>query len=246
LLSVAIAAWMHAAAAAAVGVGALVVIYLRGYLVPGTPALTKRYLPERVLAWFGTDGAAGGTISGTEVDPGVVLIAANVLVDRPGAPDASVEPAFATAWESRTRRLRDDAAASGHVLETQFDVSFEEFELVPFDSGCGVYLDEEYLGTWESPAAFYTDLAAMELLADHVTAWPQFGIAARSEIVGALRLFVRTCPDCGGDIALGEVTVQSCCADREVIATTCEACGTRILELNMSVDEIETNLQYDD
>lgn len=28
-------------------------IYFRGYLVPGTPTLTKRYLPERVLRWFG-------------------------------------------------------------------------------------------------------------------------------------------------------------------------------------------------
>ncbi|WP_435118066.1 hypothetical protein [Halolamina sp. C58] len=28
-------------------------IYLRGYLVPGTPTLTKRYLPPSVLRWFG-------------------------------------------------------------------------------------------------------------------------------------------------------------------------------------------------
>ncbi|EMA05294.1 hypothetical protein C439_00805 [Haloferax mediterranei ATCC 33500] len=30
-------------------------IYLRGYLVPGTPTLTKRYLPPEVLRWFGKD-----------------------------------------------------------------------------------------------------------------------------------------------------------------------------------------------
>ncbi|WP_226022416.1 hypothetical protein [Halomicrobium salinisoli] len=32
-----------------------VLIYLRGYLVPGTPTLTKRYLPREVLTWFGKD-----------------------------------------------------------------------------------------------------------------------------------------------------------------------------------------------
>ena len=32
---------------------ALGLIYLRGYLVPGTPTLTRRYLPESVLAAFG-------------------------------------------------------------------------------------------------------------------------------------------------------------------------------------------------
>lgn len=52
--------------ALAVSVGA---IYLRGYLVPGTPTLTKQYLPPSVLRWFGKDpepelatGLGGGTV----------------------------------------------------------------------------------------------------------------------------------------------------------------------------------------
>ena len=32
---------------------ALGLVYLRGYLVPGTPTLTRRYLPDSVLAAFG-------------------------------------------------------------------------------------------------------------------------------------------------------------------------------------------------
>ena len=35
--------------------GSLALIYLRGYLVPGTPALTKRYLPPTALRWFGKE-----------------------------------------------------------------------------------------------------------------------------------------------------------------------------------------------
>jgi hypothetical protein len=34
-------------------VGSAALIYLRGYLIPGTPELTKRYLPPSVLRWFG-------------------------------------------------------------------------------------------------------------------------------------------------------------------------------------------------
>ncbi|MCF2164883.1 hypothetical protein [Halobacterium salinarum] len=30
-------------------------IYLRGYLIPGTPTLTKQYLPPSILRWFGKD-----------------------------------------------------------------------------------------------------------------------------------------------------------------------------------------------
>ena len=46
----------------AVSIGA---IYFRGYLVPGTPTLTKRYMPEPILALFGKapePSAAGGAI----------------------------------------------------------------------------------------------------------------------------------------------------------------------------------------
>ena len=38
----------------AVGIS-IALIYLRGYLVPGTPTLTKRYLPPEVLRWFGKE-----------------------------------------------------------------------------------------------------------------------------------------------------------------------------------------------
>lgn len=44
-------------AAAAVGLVGVVAIALRGYLVPGTPSLTKRYLPQRIRRMFGKDPA---------------------------------------------------------------------------------------------------------------------------------------------------------------------------------------------
>ena len=51
--------------------GSAILIYLRGYLFPGTPQLTKRYLPAAVLRWFGkspdVDLASGlGGMDGTE------------------------------------------------------------------------------------------------------------------------------------------------------------------------------------
>lgn len=73
VLNAALALALTVAAAAFGPVTALVVfvgsfasIYFRGYLVPGTPELTKRYLPARVLALFGKapegprDGWEGG------------------------------------------------------------------------------------------------------------------------------------------------------------------------------------------
>ncbi|MDS0476141.1 hypothetical protein [Natrinema sp. 1APR25-10V2] len=59
----------------AVGVS-LALIYLRGYLVPGTPTLTKRYLPPAVLRWFGKEpepevaSGLGGVDTATPLDVG--------------------------------------------------------------------------------------------------------------------------------------------------------------------------------
>jgi len=39
-------------------------IYLRGYLVPGTPALTKRYFPAWLLGLFGKDPTPPGAVGG--------------------------------------------------------------------------------------------------------------------------------------------------------------------------------------
>lgn len=55
--------------------GSLAAIYLRGYLVPGTPWLTKRYLPERALAAFDKEPAREGTrYGGWETDEGVETV----------------------------------------------------------------------------------------------------------------------------------------------------------------------------
>jgi hypothetical protein len=64
--------------------GSLLAIYLRGYLVPGTPELTRKYLPDWVLARF--DKAEGPP---TEPNPS----AAPATADAPtGAYDADAEP----------------------------------------------------------------------------------------------------------------------------------------------------------
>lgn len=65
---------------------ALVAIYVRGYLVPGTPTLTKRYFPERVLHWFDKDATASVTDESVAIDPERVLLAATAVKpcrDRP-------------------------------------------------------------------------------------------------------------------------------------------------------------------
>lgn len=101
-------------AALAVFAGSMASIYFRGYLVPGTPELTKRYLPDRVLALFGKapDGPREGWEGGGPVT--VTDETAAVTVDEPDRVGVgrvvtdrgtdSDEPEFETVKRIRDRR----------------------------------------------------------------------------------------------------------------------------------------------
>ncbi|MGM0718442.1 MAG: hypothetical protein ACQET5_15015 [Halobacteriota archaeon] len=88
-------------------VGSVALISLRGYLVPGTPELTKRYLPSAVLRWFGkspdTDLATGF---------------ADSELDAPGA-DSS-DAVSDSASDEEPAQTTDRAPSVPNDLETYF------------------------------------------------------------------------------------------------------------------------------
>lgn len=70
-------------------VASLVVIYFRGYLIPGTPSLTKRYLPGKLLEMFGKEPTqASGGIGHVE---GLNLSDSSVDTGKPGSGKMSRE-----------------------------------------------------------------------------------------------------------------------------------------------------------
>jgi hypothetical protein len=81
----------------------LAVIWLRGYLVPGTPELTKRYLPERVLRLFGKGGEPAAPAA---IDAESYLLSAGVLVETPDGTDLAFAPWFASAWDAALDGMR--------------------------------------------------------------------------------------------------------------------------------------------
>ena len=90
-------------AVAAAGVTATA---LRGYVVPGTPALTKRYLPDSVLAWF--DKAPTNDVLGG-IDAEAYFRDAGVVVDGPDG-DISVPPSVFDRVASGVSTLDTDEA----------------------------------------------------------------------------------------------------------------------------------------
>jgi hypothetical protein len=231
-------------AAGAVLVASALSIWLRGYLVPGTPELTKRYFPDWLLATFdkGPEAGAGGMTEAAtgdgdasedlqgQVNPERVLLEAGVVEPCADEDDLCLVPEFRAAWHERMGTIREEGAERAE-LATQLDLDPESVEFEEHGGAFVAFYEGRRAGQWESRAALIADLGAARVLPEWVDEWDGLAIGARSQLLGGLRIFIDECPDCGGPVVAGRETVESCCRSHEVVAANCEACGSRLLEL---------------
>jgi len=206
-------------------------IYLRGYLVPGTPALTRRYFPPWLLSWFGKDPAPGGRESETDgtLDPEAELTAVGALAECPEGSDLCLTPSFRRAWHDELDGISSENPDRGALLEL-LDIVDGAVEYEEFGDAFRALVEGRVVGTWESRAAYLADLAAARLLSERHPDWDRLGVGERSQLLGGLRLFIDTCPDCGGTPEFGAETVESCCSTHDVAAVSCPECGARLFE----------------
>lgn len=206
-------------------------IYLRGYLVPGTPRLTKRYLPDSILAYF--DAHETNTVHGPdpEVDLEAFLLDADVVSECSDRDDLCLTESFERDWYAEM-----EAAKSGdhsrQILGDLLDIDAEtDIQFESFGDAYTMSRDGERIGTWESEAAFYADVAGARVIPEYTSEWADLSPEARSGLLASLRLFLETCPACGGRVELGEKTVESCCRSFDVFAVSCTDCEARLFEI---------------
>lgn len=224
----------------------LAAIYLRGYLVPGTPTLTKRYFPERVLRWFDKQPVESVVDGETTVRPepdGPVdledaLRDAGVLVDCETEDDLCLDTEFRKAWFDRIETLRLESNAMTELARTltepESGAALEEtLTGEETDTGFAVRDGGITLGNWESRAALMADVAADRELEARANGWTDATVEERFGLVRGLRVFLDRCPVCGGTVTTAENIVESCCYSRSVLATACEDCGTRLAEIDL-------------
>mgnify|MGYP000182786426 FL=1 len=219
-------------------------IYFKGYLVPGTPELTKRYFPPWLLAAFGKEPETAGGVAApateqdadeqvTEPDEDLdleeVLVSAGALEPCQGGADLCLTDAFRSEWNAQIAHVQD-ADVGRERLPDLLDIAAEEVTIEDHGEAFRAQVDGRYVGTWESRAAFVADIAAGDVLSEWLDDWDRVPVAHRGQLLNGLRLFLTTCPSCGGDLNFGTDTVESCCTTREVAAVSCEACETRVFE----------------
>lgn len=223
------------AAAIVVFVVSLGVIYLRGYFVPGTPTLTKRYLPDSVLAAF--DKADAPPIG--SIDPESELRTVGIVEEDTERNDLVLTLEFERAWleaiADRTATTDDLRRELGRVL----NLDSRGLELESRSKSFVAMYDGSVVAKWESRAACRADLAAAAILPRFVPDWDRYMISQQMGLLGALRIFLEECPSCGGEVSITKEVVESCCRSHEVVATSCDACAVRLLESPIATEELE-------
>lgn len=209
-------------------------IWLRGYLVPKTPELTKRYFPDWLLAKFDKhpDELAGTErVTPDDFDPETVLLEAGVVEPCEDVDDLCLTDEFETSWRERMAAF-DDSDILRTELAEQLDVDADRVE---FESYGEAYIahagDGTHIGQWESRSALQADLAAAKELPDRVDDWASLAPRPRSQLLGGLRIFIESCPSCGGPVTADTEVVESCCRSTTVVAVGCESCEDRLLEV---------------
>lgn len=269
------------------GVGILVflggaaLIYLRGYLVPGTPELTKRYLPETVLAAFGKadrpeavdDSIAQHAAKRAEKDasdepkpdaadpesdeeediqpdeaddPAVPREELDELLEQPmdailetfevvemGKADIELVDEFREGWERHIDALVGDSDEQARAIGALFEEPAETVETEQWDDGrYYAFTDGTRRHSWINEAAMVSDLAGEAVLMEEDDSrWPALEPKERLSILRGFRVFLETCPACGGTMSATDERVESCCGEWDVIAVRCHDCETHVVEL---------------
>ncbi|WP_339104748.1 hypothetical protein [Haloterrigena salinisoli] len=210
---------------------ALLLVYLRGYLIPGTPTLTRRYLPDRVLSWFGKADAPEPerrpTIETADLEAAVeTLSTADVVRSTANGDGLRLTDDFRERWTDRL--------PAGGAVESPADAVASLVDADEIDS-CGeatVELDGTKRLRWESDAALAADVAADRELRTRLDGWETLEPADRRDVLAGLRLLRERCPACDGRLETRCERVEHCCRrPRVALETDCESCGRSIAAL---------------
>ncbi len=215
----------------------LAVVYFRGYLVPYTPRLTRRYLPERVLRWFGKPAPPETELADTPA----FLDDLDLLEPCPDRDDVCLVPGFEREWREAVDSLRDRPDRQREHLSRMLDLPPPEMTI---DEGSSVtaLVEGTTVGEWYSRAALLADLAAASVLeSTRGDRWRAHETPEQGAALAILRAFVETCPACAGTVGFETEEGEACCWTREVTTVRCRDCGALLLELDeLSYDDGET------
>ena len=195
-------------------------IVLRGYLIPGTPELTQKFLPDVLRTRFGhVDEHPEMTSDGKDVI--ALLQEFEVVEECDELDDLCLNDTFRSEWKNRLDEL------DGMVDTAQFSSALGiDRELVSMENGIlFVKRMEGRRDQWASAAAVVADVGSAKPLRDRLPIWDELSIDDRLAVLESLRVFLDDCPVCDGSLTVNQrETTIGCCQPAQTSVMECELC----------------------
>jgi rRNA maturation protein Nop10 len=183
-----------------------------------------------------TDGGTADVEGPSIQNPETELVSAGALEEAPSG-DLRVTSEFGSLWDEAIADIKDeDEDMRDELVDLMGIDSDGDVELEEVGGAFRITIDGRLVGSLESQAAFYADLAGARILSDRIDQWDELPVADRSRLLKGLRLFLETCPECGNDVVFDTKEVESCCGSYQVAAVDCDECGSRLFE-SAPIDE---------
>ncbi|SIR72487.1 hypothetical protein [Natronorubrum thiooxidans] len=215
----------------------LAIIRLRGYLLPRTPTITRRYLPARVLKRLGKPVPSRPTIETVSAaDLQSVLLAADVATERDG--EVQLRPSVRERWNERLTD-RDEADSIPDAIESLFAAD----EIERLDDAAFV-LDGRKRVRWESTAALRADATAVAVLRTRLEGWDGLETSERRDLLMGVRLLRDRCPACGEELHTTVDRLEHCCRRSAVVVRSiCDGCEQPLVDLAVAESNAEPWLE---
>ncbi|WP_144798996.1 hypothetical protein [Halorubrum depositum] len=210
-----------AGAGGAVFAAALAAIALRGYLIPGTPTITRRYFPDRVLEAFGKGDADRPVLESVDDEAiAATLSRAGVLAEDGDA--VVLADGFRTALRERIESGDSDAQVDPDVDGVRAALCADDVRALGATS---FEVDGEGIERWVSAEAVAVDAALAAELDDRLDGWEALHRGDRRDVLTGLRLRVERCPACGSPTETTVERLDHCCRRPHVaVQTACREC----------------------
>lgn len=213
-----------------VWVGGVLVVWYLGYLVPGTPYLTSRFLPDRIRGQFGKEPVESAVDGTGDTNESVEQLQDVGVLERDDNDRFTLTPRFRASWDDRIDALRGNERAQRSGVAAMVDIDVDRVGLQEIDEtrGLSVRIEGGTVSQWLSRAALVADVAASETLADVDGEWMTLAPETRHRILVGLRQFRDRCPTCDGRIVSEREETDSCCWTSAAVTARCAACTERL------------------
>lgn len=198
----------------------LLVLYLRGYVVPKTPVLTKRYLPDPLLRVLGKSHEWEVNDEFDVEEPLLKLGIARQKGD---------EVELGSKFEQKLIRMYHEngpniLTSAENILERS-GVEIQERDQVQILDG------EEIVGQWPSRLALHLDLATIKCLNEYVVDWDSYPSDIQNSIVASIRTLLTECPECDSPLIFQDTEVETCCTTVDVTVYKCTTCNSELIKM---------------